>query len=347
MTTPDIFNYYALISEHVWAQLLLAVALYIGVTIAIELLLNKVVRKVCAHTESTLDDHIIDILHSPVYQTVILVGIMHISIIADINPGFTAIIVNTGKSFIILAWLVAFIKIRNLLGQTQTSWREKLGPDLLSLMQKGIFLVLLFSAVASWFWIWDIDLTPVFASAGVAGIALALAAKDSLANFFGGISLFLDKAYRVGDYVIVDNSERGEVVEIGIRSTRIITRDDVLVNIPNSIMATSKIINESAPYPQYRLKIQVGVAYGTDLDFVEGVLLDIAAHSDKIVSQPFPRVRFRSLADSSVNCELLVWVTDPRERGMQTHLFLKEIHKRFLVEGIQIPFPQLDVHLEK
>lgn len=347
MNTSDIFNYYALISEHVWAQLLLAVALYIVVTVAIEFLLNKVVRRVCAHTESTLDDHIIDILHSPVYQTVILVGIMHISIIADINPGFTAIIVNTGKSLIILAWLVTLIKIRNLLGQTQISWREKLGPDLLSLVNKGIFLVLLFSAVASWFWIWDIDLTPVFASAGVAGIALALAAKDSLANFFGGISLFLDKAYRVGDYVIVDNSERGEVVEIGIRSTRIITRDDVLVNIPNSIMATSKIINESAPYPQYRLKIPVGVAYGSDLDLVEGVLLDIASHSGKIVTQPFPRVRFRSLADSSVNCELLVWVTDPRERGMQTHLFLKEIHKRFSVEGIQIPFPQLDVHLEK
>jgi small-conductance mechanosensitive channel len=112
-------------------------------------------------------------------------------------------------------------------------------------------------------------------------------------------------------------------------------------------MATSKIINESAPYPQYRIKIPVGVAYGSDLELVESVLLDIASADDKIVTQPFPRVRFRSLAESSVNCELLVWVNDPRDRGIQTHFFLKEIHRRFREENIQIPFPQMDVHLDK
>ncbi len=347
MNASNIFNYFFLVREHVWAQVLVAVALYILATILIELVVNRIIRRLCAHTKTTLDDQIIDVLHRPVYQTVILIGIMHIFTIANINPGFTAAIVKIGNSFIILAWLAAIIKIINFLATTLTSWREKLGPDLLSLIHKGLFLMLIFSAVASWFYIWEINLTPVFASAGVAGIAIALAAKDTLANFFGGISLFLDKVYRVGDYVIIDNNERGEVVEIGIRSTRIITRDDVLVNIPNSIMATSKIINESAPYPQYRIKIPVGVAYGTDLDLVEGLLLDIAANNDKIVPQPFPRVRVRTLADSSVNFELLVWVKDPRDRGVQTHLFLKEIHKKFNEEGIQIPFPQLDVHLEK
>lgn len=347
MNASTIFHYYSVISEYAWAQLLVAVALYILATILVELVINKGIKKLCAHTETSIDDHIIDFLHSPLYQTVVLVGIMHILIIVDFNPGFTGAVVKIGKSCIILAWLAASIKIINFLAKALPSWREKLGQDLLSLIHKSVFLVLLFSALASWFWIWHIDLTPVFASAGVAGIAIALAAKDTLANFFGGISLFLDKVYRVGDYVIIDNTERGEVVEIGIRSTRIITRDDVLVNIPNSIMATSKIINESAPYPQYRIKIPVGVAYGSDLDLVEGVLLDIAASDDKIVSQPFPRVRVRTLADSSVNVELLVWVKDPRDRGMQTHLFLKEIHKRFSNEGIHIPFPQLDVHLEK
>ncbi len=347
MNASNIFKYYSLISDRVWAQLMVVVALYLLATILIELLINKVIRKLCANTETNIDDHIIDVVHNPIYQTVIIIGIMHIFMIVNLSPGLTGAVVKLGTSFIILAWLAASIKIINFLSKALISWREKLGPDLLQLIHKTIYLVLLFSAVAGWFWIWKINLTPVFASAGVAGIAIALAAKDTLANFFGGISLFLDKVYRVGDYVIIDNTERGEVVEIGIRSTRIITRDDVLVNIPNSIMATSKIINESAPYPQYRIKIPVGVAYGTDLDRVEGLLLDIAANDDKIVTQPFPRVRVRTLADSSVNIELLVWVKDPRDRGIQTHLFLKAIHKRFKEEGIHIPFPQLDVHLEK
>ncbi|PLX50137.1 MAG: mechanosensitive ion channel family protein [Desulfobulbaceae bacterium] len=347
MNASAIFNYYALISQHLWAQVLVTVAFYILITVLIEFVVNRVIKRVCATTNTTIDDTLIDFLHTPIYQTVILVGIMHIVMLVDLTPLATQITVKLARSGICLVWLITALKIINFLSTALTAWRQKLGPDLFSLVHKITFLILVFAAVATLFWIWNINLTPVFASAGVAGIAIALAAKDTLANFFGGISLFLDKVYRVGDYVIIDNNERGEVVEIGIRSTRIITRDDVLINIPNSIMATSKIVNESAPYPQYRIKVPVGVAYGTDLERTEAILLDLAGQSDTIVANPFPRVRVRTLADSSVNLELLVWVEDPRDRGIQTHLLLKQIHKRFAEEGIHIPFPQLDVHLAK
>ncbi len=347
MNASDIFNYYSVISEHIWAQILITVSMYIIATILIELFMTKIVRNLSSTSDAKIDDHIIDALHSPIYQTVLLVGIVHIVLLAEFSPIVTDNLIKIVKSFIMISWLIALIKITNFLGKTQSSWRDKFGADLLSLINKIVFLTLIFLMLAGLFWIWNINLTPIFASAGVAGIAIALAAKDTLANFFGGISLFLDKVYRVGDYVIIDNNERGEVVEIGIRSTRVITRDDVLVNIPNSIMAASKIINESAPYPQYRVKIPVGVAYGSDLDLAESVLLDIASKDDKIVNQPFPRVRVRTLADSSVNLELLVWVQDPRDRGVLTHHLLKEIHQRFAEENLHIPFPQLDVHLDK
>jgi small-conductance mechanosensitive channel len=91
----------------------------------------------------------------------------------------------------------------------------------------------------------------------------------------------------------------------------------------------------------------VGVAYGSDLDRVEEVLLRIATESDGISKDPTPRVRVRTLADSSVNFELLVWVDDPRNRGLQTHLFLKKIHQTLLEENITIPFPQMNVHLDR
>jgi small-conductance mechanosensitive channel len=346
MNASNIFTYYAVVSNHTWAQLLVVVALYVLATIIIDLLANKVIRRICLHTDTCVDDYIVDIMHRPVYLTIFLVGIMHISSIVNFNQNITDIVFRICASFIALAWLTTLLKIVNFLADNLISLREKLGRDLLSLIHRTFFVVLIFLTITSWFWIWGIDLTPVFASAGVAGIAIALAARDTLANFFGGISLFLDKVYRVGDYVVIDNSERGEVVEVGIRSTRIITRDDVLVNIPNSIMATSKIINESAPYPQYRIKIPVGVAYGTDLDQVESILLDIAAGNKGIVTQPFPRFRVRALADSAVECELLVWVKDPRDRGLQIHLFLKEIHQRFRAENIQIPFPQMAIHTD-
>jgi MscS family membrane protein len=195
--------------------------------------------------------------------------------------------------------------------------------------------------------IWQISLTPLFASAGIAGIAVALAAKDTLANFFGGISIFMDNTYKVGEYIILDTGERGEVVEIGIRSTRIKTRDDVLVTIPNSIIANSKIINESAPIPRFRIRVPVGVAYGSDLAKVENVLLAVADGNSNIEKDPEPRVRLRAFADSSVNFELLCWVKDPRDKGLEVHNLLKAAYKVFEEQSITIPFPQRDVHIIK
>ena len=135
------------------------------------------------------------------------------------------------------------------------------------------------------------------------------------------------------------------MVEIGIRSTRIKTRDDVIVTIPNSIIANSKIINESAPLPRFRIRVPVGVAYGSDLAKVEEVLLAVADANSNIEKFPEPRVRLRAFADSSVNFELLCWVKDPRDKGLQVHHLLKAAYQAFEEQSISIPFPQRDIHI--
>ena len=117
------------------------------------------------------------------------------------------------------------------------------------------------------------NVTPLLASAGIVTAAVALASKDTLANFFGGVSIFVDRPYRLRDYIILESGERGEVVNIGIRSTRILTRDDVLITVPNAVLANSKIINQSGQVPRYRIRAKVGVGYGSDVDKVEEVLL--------------------------------------------------------------------------
>lgn len=118
-----------------------------------------------------------------------------------------------------------------------------------------------------------------------------------------------------------------------------------MISIPNSILANSMIINESAPEPRFRIRIDVGVSYGSDLRKVEKVLLMVADENETLARRPEPRVRVRAFADSSVNFQLLVWVKDPSEKGLQTHNLLKAIYKAFENEGITIPFPQRDVHL--
>jgi small-conductance mechanosensitive channel len=183
------------------------------------------------------------------------------------------------------------------------------------------------------------------ASAGIATAAVALAAKDTLSNFFGGVSIFMDRPYRLGDYIILGSGERGEVVDIGVRSTRILTRDDVLVTIPNSVMANAKIINETQPAPMYRVRTKVGVSYDSDLDLVEQTLLKSLEGIHQVLDQPTPRVRFRAFGDSALDFELLSWVADPRERGLVQHQINKNIFNNFRQAGIEIPFPQRVVHL--
>lgn len=167
---------------------------------------------------------------------------------------------------------------------------------------------------------------------------MAFAAKDTIANFFGGISIFVDRPYKIGDYIVLDKGERGEVVEIGIRSTRIKTRDDILISIPNSIIANTKIINESVPIPKFRVRIPIGVAYGSDIDLVEKTLIEIASENENILQEPEPRVRFREFGESSLNFELLCWAKEPALRGLT-------VYNNFKKKGIKIPFPQRDIHI--
>ncbi len=255
---------------------------------------------------------------------------------------------NVIKTLILMVWWVSLIREISAMNENNMGWAiEKIDKTHFYMIKNISRIVILFTGILWGLVIWNVNLTPLFASAGIIGIAIALAAKDTLANFFGGIALFVDRAYKVGDYILLDSGGRGEVVEVGIRSTKVKTRDDILVTIPNSIMSTSVIINQSAPVNGFRVRIDIGVGYNSDLRVVEKTLLGIAAQNHALAKKPEPRVRARSFGASAINFQLLVWVTDPRHRGRQTHNLIKMIHLAFQEQGIEIPVPQQDVYVRR
>jgi MscS family membrane protein len=194
--------------------------------------------------------------------------------------------------------------------------------------------------------VWNIDATAWLASAGVVGIAVGFAAKDTLANLFAGFFIIADSPYKVGDYIVLDSGDRGEVTRVGIRSTRLLTRDDVEIIIPNAEMANTKVVNESGGrWVKFRIRLKVGVAYGSDVDRVVAVLEREALAHDAVCRVPEPRVRMRGFGDSSLDFELLCWVEHPSERGIVSHHLYMNIYKALGREGIEIPFPQRDVWL--
>jgi len=193
--------------------------------------------------------------------------------------------------------------------------------------------------------IWQIDVTPLLASAGVVGVVVGLAARDTIANFFGSIALYADGTYSVGDYVVLENGERGRVVDVTIRSTVIRTRDDILVTIPNSALNNAAVVNESAPRRHRRLRIPVGVAYGTDVDEVEEIMLEIAGDADLVRERPDPRVHLREFGDSALSIELRCWIDDPRLRDRAKDTLMREIYAAFQAADVEIPYPQRDLHV--
>jgi len=196
--------------------------------------------------------------------------------------------------------------------------------------------------------VWDIDPSAWLASAGVIGIAVGFAARDTLANLFAGFFIIADSSYSIGDYIILGSGERGSVVNVGIRSTRIRTRDDVEIIVPNSEMANSKIINESGGLrDRYRVRVQVGVAYGSDLDKVCALLCQVASDHPEVAKKPEPRVRNRGFGESSIDFELLCWISDPADRGRIKHDLYMAIDKAFSREKVVIPFPQRDIWVKE
>ncbi len=223
--------------------------------------------------------------------------------------------------------------------------KRSIDSNLVRLSLRVLTLVMLFALLwyaANYF---GLSVTAVFASAGIAGLAIAMAARETLANFFGGISILLDKPFTTGDYIILDSGERGEVVDIGLRSTRMLTRDEILICIPNSVITNVKIVNESAPAPRFRVRIKIGVAYGSDIEQVENILMELANRNELAAKNPAPRVRFRAFGDSSLDFELLCWARRPEEKGRLIHSLNIEIYNGLNDAGIEIPFPQRDVHL--
>jgi small-conductance mechanosensitive channel len=338
------------ISGSQYINALLTIAFYIVIAILVNLFITRVLKKLVSRTKTNLDDDIIRILHIPVFLTIILYSVVYSVASMNLSHDYLFYTSNFIYSVIAILWMIAFIRISNEIVKSavnkSASDTSGLSRDIAPLLGNIIKFAIFIAGLMTLLSIWSIDITPLLASAGIVGVAAAIAAKDTLSNFFGGISIFFDKPYKIGDYIDLEGKERGEVVHIGIRSTRIKTRDDIQISIPNSIIANSKIINESAPVPKFRIRIPVGIAYGSDVDKVQSILIQIAIDNNNVHDDPEPRVRFREFGDHSLKFELLCWAEDPALRGLTIHELNLAIYNAFNKHGIEIPFPQTDINIK-
>ncbi len=317
----------------------------------IQFIIIRSVTQVTKRTRTLVDDHLVELLKRPIFLTVFYLFLIVATKSLDISTSFKSNLVRIILTLIVFMWMTRGFKILKLLLQVLSDLRNRFKMiqrktvplfDLigkLALVAAGSYFILL---------IWGINPTAWLASAGVIGIAVGFAAKDTLSNLFSGFFIIADTPYKVGDFVVLDSGERGMVTNVGIRSTRILTRDDVEITVPNAVIGNAKIKNESGGrWEKKRLRIKVGVAYGTDLDLVCNVLEDIGTNADNVCSTPNPRVRMRLFGPSSIDFELLVWIDEPVLKGRVTHSLMMAVYKRFNQENIEIPYSKQDVYIKE
>ncbi len=288
-------------------------------------------------------------LEKPVTTTLVYFGLTLAVKVAELPFGANFLI-QVLLSVIVVSWMRAALRLSSeLLVRLSALPRfaavEERTMPLFDLSAK--LLTILFGSYALLL-IWGINPVGWLASAGIVGIAVGFAAKDTLANLFSGFFIVADAPYKIGDYINLDSGERGKVSAIGLRSTRLMTRDDIEITIPNGVIAAAKIVNESGgPAQQMRQRIPVGVAYGSDVDQVCEVLLTVGQSHPEARQHPQPRVRMRGFGASSLDFELLIWIENPEDGGRIRHELLMATYKALNDAGIEIPYSKQDVYIKE
>lgn len=195
-----------------------------------------------------------------------------------------------------------------------------------------------------------ISIAPILTALGVGGLAVALALQDTLSNLFAGIHILLSKQVRRGDFVRLSPTEEGYVSDMTWRNTTILTLNNSMVIVPNSKLAQAIITNFSLPEGRVSLSVPVGVSYGSDLDQVERIALEVGreimAEFPGGISEFEPAVRFQAFGDSSINFSVALGAQAFADQYQIRHEFLKRLKSRFDAEGIEIPFPIRTVYLK-
>ncbi len=340
-----------LFSGQPWVQ---GIAIFLATFLTASLLtwfIFKILHRITEKTKTYLDDNVLHIARAPIYYSLVITGFSTAFRVMPLSDKLTQMLIHGLKTVGVLVWTIALIRFSKIILK-QLAWLSKKGkfiqPQTLPLFDNLIRVVIIGIAIYITFRIWGIDMTAWLASAGIVGIAVGFAAKDTLANLFSGVFILADTPYKIGDYVVLDSGRRGKVTHIGIRSTRFLTRDDVEITVPNSIVGNSKIINQTGgPHTKFRMRIKIGLTYGSDINAAREILVDIAKTTEEVCKSPEPRIRFRAFGESSLDHELLCWVSDPELRGRVTDRLNLTIYNRFKEEGIEIPYAKRDVYIKE
>jgi MscS family membrane protein len=340
----------------IWAKELLAALLILTafwlLAQLIILLLNRYGRKLAVFSSADMADHVIQRAIPHVSRLLTILGLY--LAIRSLPLHEKVVQVLSGALFVAMVAIIFNLLYHALdellqrhMNGDHTDKSALISRNMIPIAEKLAMLFLMGTALIIILKHFNYDIFSVVTALGIGSLAIGLAAKDTLAHMISGFTLMLDQPFLIGDRIKLANGQVGDVIDIGLRSTKIQGPDSTMMIIPNSDLCNSTVINLVRPTSVIQGSITLGVGYGSDIEHVKAVLLEIARENSKVVADPPPIVLFISFGSSALNMLYLFWVDDPGTIGVVTDQLNCAILRRFREEHIEIPFPIRTVVMEK
>jgi MscS family membrane protein len=306
--------------------------------------LNRYIKFITRKTKTDIDDKIIERTNRPVSLLLIVIGsylaftpfkdsFRYVNIFENIIASVFILVVT----YIIVAMIDVLIESwgKRIADRTDS----KVDDDLLNLFHRFSRIALFMIGIMFILPVWGIQIGPLLASLGIAGLAIAFALQATLGNIFGGVSMIIDKAVKVDDVVELEGGVFGTVTDVGLRSTRIRTFDNEMVVMPNGKLADMRIVNHLQPDARTRGTVLFGVAYGSDVEAVKKIVKVAASTVEEVIDEPPVEVQMVSMGDFSLNFKATFWVDHIIKRYPTKSKVTESIYNALTANNIEIPFP--------
>ncbi len=308
--------------------------------------------KFTSFTATDLDDRILARITPPASLLVVFGG-LYLAIKTLPLPDKAHVAVS-GAVFIItiailsnIAWRAMDELLRWYAGLMAENGRGGLDRQLLPLAEKLGTIFLVGTALIIVLKHFNYDILSLVTALGIGSLAIGMAAKDTLANMISGFTLMIDRPFRIGDRIQLSGGQLGDVQDIGLRSTKIKTMDNQLLIIPNSDLCNTILTNQAFPDVRAKGRINIGVAYGSDVEQVKALLVTTALEVSEVLRDPPPEAYFTAFGDSALQMALFFWVDEYTKVFPITDRINTLLLRRLAEQGITIPYPTTSVYLHK
>ena len=331
---------------------LLILALFWAMSHLVIMVLNKWGKRLTSFTTTDLDDRVLQLLMPYVSRLFVVMGFY--LAIRSLPLHEKLILIVSGVIYVILVVIVCNL-IYHVLAELmkwyvagqQDSAGAVMSRQMMPVAEKIVSLFLMGAAMIVVLKHFNYDIFSLVTALGIGSLAIGMAAKDTLAHMISGFTIMLDRPFRIGDRIQLVGGQTGDVADIGLRSTKIKTLDNQLLIIPNSDLCNTMLTNQAFPNSRAKGRINIGVAYGSDVDQVKQLLVATAAEVDDVLADPPPEAYFASFGDSALNMALFFWVEEYSTLFSVTDKINSLILRRFGDHSIEIPFPTRTVRMEQ